>query len=865
MFDEHFERYREIGERNRVVLRLLSNWCAHAQVARESGQGLMEQMTGLPLSMCRVTCRHERAQGSISMHLEENALSFYDRNCVDCAERRPVALPNLSQLVGQRDSAREDAKRRQAEAQKAAGEALQVRQVRRQRAFASQTPAQASLVLLLDRLDTEATADTAEELVAAVVAVPEELSVDFLAAIADVVGLGGTHRSVGGLRALDASSFPRRDLVVLAIEALKRGERAASILDLVACYLDHADRADIHSIAPTLVWASRTSHFALPEEANGHTAALLRAHTAHPEIVESAIHEALRQESKEWRNAACSAATALLEERRDIDVELLCVSLVASLRLPDSIEDEGPSYEVVARLLGTLLLREPTLVLPHLLRHEGDEHEEVKVGIFRAYCAVLDRRGLSSERGDRDNEDRWGPESAQSQVLSRILSLATNPPNDVRVQEAVELLEKADDWLGQFADPSDYVPTMLGAAAMACTRVEANLRPSELVVDPRPADVQQLERGADANWLARPADALVELVAWTASEHPAAEARLKSGEFYLETLRALTPMANRLRSSLVRHLGKIYRSRDWRNVVLPEIYTALAHPSIAVRAAASRAYEDVCGVVGPDALPSLLHEAFLLHLQDPYVAVHKGAVAALMHIAVPEQLTEQVIVLLVRIVDAYTAEEAERRDDYFVADALSVVVRLLAPENVKGLGYVVRVASGLRPEALYSLLQKRIRRLRDVPGIADLVLLLPYRPSIWQDYQSEFLLKELALLPRAEIARAAGRIVEVGVEAGRKRIHSVIPLVRLLDANGEGAAAQSLVARVLAAAGEDRVNLRERLMLSLYRDAMEVETAAAAGSMDRVQELATSIQAIEEQLAEDQLVNQQRRQHDAFD
>lgn len=400
---------------------------------------------------------------------------------------------------------------------------------------------------------------------------------------------------------------------------------------------------------------------------------------------------------------------------------------------------------------------------------------------------------------------------------------------------------------------------------MACTRVEANLRPSELVVDPRPADVQQLERGADANWLARLADALVELVAWTASEHPAAEARLKSGEFYLETLRALTPMANRLRSSLVRHLGKIYRSRDWRNVVLPEIYTALAHPSIAVRAAASRAYEDVCGVVGPDALPSLLHEAFLLHLQDPYVAVHKGAVAALMHIAVPEQLTEQVIVLLVRIVDAYTAEEAERRDDYFVADALSVVVRLLAPENVKGLGYVVRVASGLRPEALYSLLQKRIRRLRDVPGIADLVLLLPYRPSIWQDYQSEFLLKELALLPRAEIARAAGRIVEVGVEAGRKRIHSVIPLVRLLDANGEGAAAQSLVARVLAAAGEDRVNLRERLMLSLYRDAMEVETAAAAGSMDRVQELATSIQAIEEQLAEDQLVNQQRRQHDAFD
>ncbi len=864
MIDEELDRYREIGERNRVVLQLLQNWCAHAEVVRESSGGLFEQVTGLPISMCRVTCKHERAPGSISMHLEENALSFYDRNCIDCTVRRPVALPNLSELVGQRDSRREDAERREEERQRAAREALELRRAHRERAFPSATPAQASLAMLLDRLDTEASAETAEELVAAVLAVPDELNDDFLDAIASVVAVGGMHRSAGGLRALEASSFPRQRLVGLALESLRGRERAGEVVELAARHMGHAVRDDIRAVVPGMVWACRRSHFALPGEANGHTSALVSAHRAHPEVVESAIRKALAQDGSVWRQAGCAAASALLAEGHAIDVESLCDSLLASFRLPDSIEGEGPAYEVVARLLARLLCRYPPLVLPRLLRHEGDDHEQVKVGVFRAYCSVLRRDGVASEE-EAAADAQWGPESAQAQVLSRVLALTADLGNDDRLQEAVGLLRRGHNWFGRLADPSVYVPTMLGAAAMACSRVEALSQPSGLIVDPRPADVRQLDWGGDTSWLWNLAYTLVEMVAWISSQHPNAEARRKSGELYLDTLKALGPMADRFHSRLVRHLGKLYRGREWRNAVLPEIYSALAHPSVGVRADAGRAYEDVCKVVGPEALPSLLHEAFLVHLQDPYVAVHKGAVAALQHMKVPQEFTEDILGLLARAIDVYTDESAERRDDFFVAEALSVVVRL-ASESPQGLRYVVRVARRLRPEAVYSLLQDRVWHLRNVRGIAELLLVvLPTHPPIWGDYESEFVLRELALLPRAEIVRAATRIVEVGVEAGKKRLHSVIPLMRILDANGESAAARSMIATVLAAAGTDRVNLGGRLVLSLYLEALELEQAVADGDMGRVEELAASIHAIESQLAEDEELNRKRRQHDAFD
>ena len=101
-----------IGEANKRIIGLAQNWCAHLRVEHRGGVGMVEASTGLPIGMRALTCPYARGPGFAGMDLEFVALDFYDRNCATCSERKPVGLPNLTELVGRRDR---DRARREAE------------------------------------------------------------------------------------------------------------------------------------------------------------------------------------------------------------------------------------------------------------------------------------------------------------------------------------------------------------------------------------------------------------------------------------------------------------------------------------------------------------------------------------------------------------------------------------------------------------------------------------------------------------------------------------------------------------------------------------------------------------------------------
>jgi hypothetical protein len=103
--DDVFEKAFRIGEANAKVIELARNWCAHIEVEKSGGTGIIEAQTGLPIGMRSFKCTHASAAGWAGMDLETIALDFHDRNCVGCTKRIPVRLPNLSQLVGERDKA----------------------------------------------------------------------------------------------------------------------------------------------------------------------------------------------------------------------------------------------------------------------------------------------------------------------------------------------------------------------------------------------------------------------------------------------------------------------------------------------------------------------------------------------------------------------------------------------------------------------------------------------------------------------------------------------------------------------------------------------------------------------------------------
>jgi hypothetical protein len=51
MNQAEFEQHVRTGERNKLVLELMHNWCAHARARNHGGTGLIAVQTGLPLGM----------------------------------------------------------------------------------------------------------------------------------------------------------------------------------------------------------------------------------------------------------------------------------------------------------------------------------------------------------------------------------------------------------------------------------------------------------------------------------------------------------------------------------------------------------------------------------------------------------------------------------------------------------------------------------------------------------------------------------------------------------------------------------------------------------------------------------------------
>lgn len=125
--DDQIETYIAAGKRNAEVIQLMHNWCAHARARRMGGVGMIEQMTGLPISHFSMECDHAPMGGIAAFDFGESSLDFYDRNCATCTVRKPVGLPNLSKLVREREEERRIAAARAQVEQAKAEQALKLR------------------------------------------------------------------------------------------------------------------------------------------------------------------------------------------------------------------------------------------------------------------------------------------------------------------------------------------------------------------------------------------------------------------------------------------------------------------------------------------------------------------------------------------------------------------------------------------------------------------------------------------------------------------------------------------------------------------------------------------------------------------
>jgi hypothetical protein len=599
--EDEFQRYREIGERNTVVLTLVRNWCQHAEVAFEGSGGMFQAVTGLPIAMSRVTCKHERSPAAMSMHLESNALDFYDRNCVDCDKRVAVNLPNLSSLVGERDRARQNAADAIAERQRRERGLLERRATERGQVFIDPTPAQRSLISLLDRLDREPSKETEHDFIAGTGAVGDVANETFWQAVIAVLQAGGDHRARAALLALEANGFDSVALGNLALQALVRGEAAETAADLALRHMSHCHREQIRDAAPALLLLARdpfSTRFEGTVVSRPET--LAAAHRKEPDVIQEAIEGSLASDSKEWRRAGCFAIATLVRYGGEFDVAAIARAIIASFRLPDAPYLSGPASSSAAWVLAELCRRFGSPAEALLLKHEEDGDDRVRSGVFQAYAEVFRERDLQTGRVvTRDEADGPALIEAETRALRRIVAIISNLVDDGRLRLAIEFLRRASSWITRLPSAGSFAPVLLGTAAMASERAQAARRGSSMILDSRPELIRGIEAEGIAFVLRSLESECIKAVTHLACQHPVAATRQEVTRLFLETLRSLPDHEDRFKAALVGQLGSLFIDRALRATILPEIYSAMTDASVAVRSAASAAYAEICGQVSP--------------------------------------------------------------------------------------------------------------------------------------------------------------------------------------------------------------------------------------------------------------------------
>ena len=156
-FSDEYKRAIEVGLENEELLRLAAGWCKNIDVTKGPlGTGMLEQMTGLPISGGSLRCDFAKAPTSFGLSLAHNAAEFYKMNCVGCSDREATdATEHLGTwaeaviATGVEREAQAELARRQAE------DARAKRHASRRLLHGQPDPTLQSILDLLDRVDAE--------------------------------------------------------------------------------------------------------------------------------------------------------------------------------------------------------------------------------------------------------------------------------------------------------------------------------------------------------------------------------------------------------------------------------------------------------------------------------------------------------------------------------------------------------------------------------------------------------------------------------------------------------------------------------------------------------------------------------------
>ena len=656
--DDQVEQAVEIGRENADLISLGKAWCTHIRTDRsEWGVGLVEEMTGLPITGGRFSCDFARQPTEFSgMQLAASALGFYEDNCKGCPNRESGGrVPNLSTWAEPQLAERDEQEQVYQAAQQAELAERQNRADLRALVAASLPASSQQIVTLINRIDLDPSDTDAHDSIrnharltpdAFAADVKDMLYTDarllhcavLLDVLLEVDTPGGAQMHGLCLNAAREGWGRAEGCRYLSKHGLQ-GDFDEDLLDAI---ISHAAPAD------WLIFGTKTT---------GEPAALLHYHSLEPNTVEQRVRTLLGH-GQAWRRAGAAAAAEALVEADPACGERLLTALLDGLRHEERIDDRDRASGDIASVVAVILRRAPQVVDAAVEGRWSRASSAYRSRLTACYYAACS----------------YGSEQLDANVGRIVIARA--------VKALSEPLDRGSDRIG---DDYQIVASELLASAVRASPTEAlqrdvliallldwlarerNLTEAELSAFEPATPFLALEKMSAQVTTGRIVLNVANAVVALGRREPSAFISVCSDVY------AGTEAASSVRARVVRLAGRVAAKSSAINEALPLVYTAMLGDDQSVRAAGMEAAEAVMRAIPSASIPPLLAEAAVAGLTDQFLIVVWAAVKAARE--VPADLVDHrdATVKLLNVARAYASE---RLRDQMVQDALAAVYRL---------------------------------------------------------------------------------------------------------------------------------------------------------------------------------------------
>ncbi len=809
------------GERNRDTMVLVRNYCANARVEKFGGTGMIEQATGLPIGHHGMRCDFAPEGGMACWDLRDAVIDFYDRNCAVCAHRQPLRLPNLLEIIAERDRPRAAREVRDASHALLAAEALEKRRSVRAALAPSLGAIARTLLDDIGLFDADRSSENFERVTQSARLAPEHFTPEL---VHYVFGLGRDQPwfAEAALIILDAVDADDSDILTLATAMLRRYPHRVAVEKLLPRI--HAVSADV---VPDIVGAAidladpndREFFYGDGEPRIPRDSALLVAlFRQFTSEVTAAIERMLLSGKRALvecsgrglhalRIADVKVATPIL--RTLVSVYVRAPSLVSDLeddgdRLPDLAAAVGDAFDASAREVDVLLQS----------FNEGAPPSH-RARVMMAYA-------LAAHVGY--NEPPVAANSPRhSLALTRLIWAPTVERDDKVLEEVTSAFRAGSKGLELVVRA--HLDAFIGALFLLDDRL------AELEAEkgqPGENFLAAMERNTRRSVMRGLMEEFVEWASEAAAGDDASVAKI------VGMFDAIPDGRDNLRGALLGATKELSGDLAGLKLVLPHLYAALVGSSVLGRSYAATAIGELPYRSRAN-IPDLLFEAFGALLWDQYVAVHKAAVNAFHRSIVPEQFRPNAARAILNLIHYYRVQSNE---DQFLAKCVRILAGMadLFGEGSGALRrYLIEVAMGIDPLYLRSDIQSLSYSLGSEPEFAKLAArMIPHLAD--RHNQSD---KAMHLL---------GRVTPDGLRANAQAFHDAAIAIldrELMAALGIVEAflradmpdeADALVTALLAING-DTVRMRPRRTLLRWPQlALRFERAVCARDADAISE-----------------------------